>query len=288
VHLPLQHELLLVPTHSGEPWYAAPDGSIWRAFPYLPGIAIHDHTITRSAAHAAGHAFGTFLELLHDYAGPRLACSIAHFHDTAWYFDQLDRAACEDLVGRGSSVSAEVRACQDHRELMSDLPHAGADGVPLRVTHNDAKAANVLLDAHDEPLAVVDLDTVMPGSALSDVGDLLRSLASPTAEDAHDLAEVRAEPSLVLAALEGWFCGAATALSPRERECAVLAGCVITLEQAVRFLTDHLQGDSYYSAIDPEQNLRRARTQLRLFQSLLAQRGELERAAARLPTQVNQ
>lgn len=286
--LPLQHEVVLIPTRAGEPWYTAPDGTIWRAFPFLPATAFHARAISRAAAYAAGLAFGTFLELLRDYAGPPLACSIEHFHETAWYFERLEDAAGADVAGRRSRVSSEMNICQHHRGLVSELPSAGTDGVPSRVTHNDAKAANVLLDRNGRPLAVVDLDTVMPGSALSDVGDLLRSLASPTAEDEHDLAAVRAEPALVLAALEGWFRGAGDALTTRERECAVLAGCVITLEQAVRFLTDFLQGDTYYGVTDPEQNLRRARTQLRQLQSLLAQRTELERAAARLSTEVGQ
>jgi aminoglycoside phosphotransferase (APT) family kinase protein len=284
-HLPKQHELVLVPTRSGRQWHVGGDGAVWRAFPYLPGTAIHGGTASRSVAHAAGLAFGTFLQLLSDYPGPPLTRSISHFHDTPWYFDRLEEAASTDVAGRGSRVAEEIRICQAHRALLAELPPASSEGVPLRVTHNDAKAANVLLDGHDKPLAVVDLDTVMPGSALSDVGDLLRSLASPTAEDEHDLSRVRADSALVLAALGGWFRGAGQALTERERACAVLAGCVIALEQAVRFLTDFLQGDTYYGASDPEQNLRRTRTQLRLFQSLLAQRSALERAAARLLTQ---
>lgn len=285
-HLPLQHELTLVPTKSGQPWYTAQDGGLWRAFPYLPGAVAPARAVTPPVAYSAGLAFGSFLELLGDYAGPPLACSIPHFHDTAWYFERLETAAREDVAGRRTRVVDELVICMEHRGFVSELPGAGSDDVPIRVTHNDAKASNVLLDEQGKPVAVVDLDTVMPGSALSDVGDLLRSLASPTAEDEQDLSAVRAEPTLVLAALEGWFRGAGSALAARERECAVLAGCAVTLEQAVRFLTDFLQGDTYYGVSDPEQNLRRTRTQLRLFQSLLAQRQDLERAAARLTSQV--
>lgn len=286
-HLPLQHELVLVPTHSGASWCTASDGAIWRAFPWLAGRPAQERASDRAAAHAAGLAFGTFLELLSDYAGPPLSCTIPHFHDTAWYFAELEDAAREDVAGRGSRVTDELDRCRRHGNLASELPNAGTNGVPTRVTHNDAKSANVLLDASGHPLAVVDLDTVMPGSALSDVGDLIRSLASPTAEDEPDLTLVAADPQLVLAALGGWFCGAGDALTVHERASAVLAGCVITLEQAARFLTDYLRGDAYYGAADPEQNLRRTRTQLRLFQSLLAQRRELEHAASRLPTKAD-
>jgi hypothetical protein len=281
-HLPLQQELVLVPARSGGPWLTASDGAIWRAFPWLAGRPAHERATDRVVAHATGLAFGTFLRLLSDYAGPPLSCAIPHFHDTAWYFARLEDAAREDVAGRLSRVSHELGSCRRHCNLASELPSAGQTGIPLRVTHNDAKAANVLLDDNDRPLAVVDLDTVMPGSALSDAGDLVRSLASPTAEDEPDLTLVAADPHLVLAALGGWFLGAGDALTERERACAVLAGCVITLEQAVRFLTDYLRDDVYYGAADPEQNLRRTRTQLRLFQSLLAQRRELEHAASRL------
>lgn len=286
--LPLQLELRLIPARSGTPWFTAADGAIWRAFPYLPGRAAEPGEISPAVAGSAGLAFGTFLALLSDYPGPPLLCTIPHFHDTAWYFDRLEDAARRDVASRTSRVAEELGLCRRHRALIRELPLAGAHGVPVRVTHNDAKVANVLLDAQADPLAVVDLDTVMPGSALADVGDLLRSLASPTAEDERDLAQVRAEPPLVLAALDGWFAGAGAALSDCERESAVLAGCVITLEQAVRFLTDYLQGDVYYTVMEPEQNLRRARTQLQLFRSLIAQRRELERGASRLPTQDHQ
>jgi hypothetical protein len=286
-HLPQQHELVLVPTRAGAPWFTASDGAIWRAFPWLAGTPACGRATTPAIAHATGRAFGTFLQLLSDYAGPPLACTITHFHDTARYFERLESAVAGDVAGRASRVVGELERCRRHRAVVDELPSAGQEGVPVRVIHNDAKAANVLLDARDRPLAVVDLDTVMPGSALSDVGDLLRSLASPTAEDEPDLSTVRAEPALVLAALAGWFAGAGTALSERERASAVLAGCVITLEQAVRFLTDYLTGDIYYAATDPEQNLRRTRTQLQLFDSLLVQRRELERAAHHLPTEVD-
>lgn len=285
-HLPLQNELVLVPTRSGAHWFTAPDGAIWRAFPCLAGTPAHGRAITRPVAHAAGLAFGTFLQLLSDFTGPPLSCTIPHFHDTAWHFAQLEDAAREDVAGRASRVMDELARCRRHRNIASELHSVGRSGVPARVTHNDAKAANVLLDSRDRPLAVIDLDTVMPGSALSDVGDLLRSLASPTSEDEPDSTDVRAVPELVVAALGGWFRGAGAALSERERTSAVLAGCVITLEQAVRFLTDFLRGDVYYGAADPAQNLRRTRTQLRLFESLLAQRGALERAAGCLPTEV--
>ncbi len=280
--LPAQRRLTLVPTTSGN-WFEAPDGTVWRAFPFIRGARVRTRAETPAHAEAAGLAFGAFLSWLSSYDGPALTDTIPHFHDTDRYFDGLERAAQKDAQQRLPYARAELRDCLGHRDLVASLPRAGDAGIPRRVVHNDAKLANVLLDAAGErPVAVIDLDTVMQGSALSDAGDLLRSLASPTEEDETELGRVRAEPEFVRAVLTGWVTGAAETLSATEREAAVLAGCVITLEQAVRFLTDYLVGDSYYGAADPEQNLRRTRTQLRLLDSLLAQRSAFERVAAGL------
>jgi aminoglycoside phosphotransferase (APT) family kinase protein len=279
--LPAQHRIMLVPTTSGQQWLEAQDGSVWRAFPHIAG-ATHARAAQPSQARVAGLAFGAFLGLMDSYSGEALAQTLPHFHDTSWYFDELERVAAVDPQGRFAGAEPEFRACLAQRALASALPHAGTEGVRQRVVHNDAKIANVLFDrAYGDPLAVIDLDTTMPGSAFADAGDLLRSMASPTSEDEGDLSKVRAEPALVEAVLEGWYEGAGEALSHTERSGAVLAGCVITLEQAVRFLADHLAGDVYYQVADPAHNLRRARTQLALLASMLTQRASFERRAAR-------
>lgn len=282
--LPAQHRIMLVPTTSGQQWLEAQDGSVWRAFPHIAG-ATHARAAQPSEARAAGQAFGAFLRLMDSYSGEALVQTIPHFHDTAWYFGELERVAAADPQGRFAGAESEFRICLAQRALASALPHPGIDGVRQRVVHNDAKIANVLFDREDgHPLAVIDLDTTMPGSAFADAGDLLRSMASPASEDEADLSKVRAEPALVEAVLEGWYEGAGEALSEAERSGAVLAGCVITLEQAVRFLADHLAGDTYYPITDPAHNLRRARTQLALLASMLTQRASLERRAARHTT----
>lgn len=279
--LPAQREVRLVPTHDGSNWFEAHDGAIWRAFPIIPASS---HEVVRGAsdARAAGNAFGSFLRLLALYDGPPIADTIPHFHDTAWYLDELDRAEAQGSSSRAQVAAAELQLCRRLRTLTAELP-TGANRRCL--VHNDAKLANLLFDPSGErPIAVVDLDTVMAGSPLHDAGDLIRSMATTAREDEPDLSRVTAEPDLVAAVLEGWFQGAGDTLQQMERDAAVLAGCVVTLEQAIRFLADYLRGDVYYRCSDPDQNLRRARTQLALLTSLLDQRAQLERRlCGRLP-----
>lgn len=277
--LPAQHQIRLVPTLEGADWLEERDGSVWRAFPLLPA---RSRDVARHAgdARSAGHAFGTFLNLLSRYDGPPIGETIAHFHDTIWYLEELDRAAVLDPAGRVQDAKAELAQCHAHRALASALA-----GMAQRrmLVHNDAKLANVLFGLDGErPVAVIDLDTVMAGSPLQDAGDLIRSTASRAPEDASDPRDVIADPAMVVAVLHGWFAGAGDILSADERQAAVLAGCVITLEQAVRFLTDYLRGDVYYHCTDPDQNLRRARTQLALLNSLLDHRAGLEREVGHL------
>ncbi len=280
--LPRQHELQLVPTRSGKLWHTDPDGSTWRAFPFLAPACTHLQASSADLSASAGLAFGTFLRMLANYDGPPLAETIAHFHDVVHSLDALERAALADPLRRMRGARSEFEQCRATGPLGEELAGV-ADGMPQRIVHNDAKLANVLLAVGSgEPVAVVDLDTVMPGLSLADVGDLIRSVGSPAGEEEADLARVRAEPTLIKAALTGYFTGAARVLSDAERSHAVLAGCVITLEQAMRFLHDHLMGDTYYPAPHPEQNLRRARNQLTLLKSLLDQRAALERQAVHL------
>jgi Ser/Thr protein kinase RdoA (MazF antagonist) len=155
--------------------------------------------------------------------------------------------------------------------------------VPVRVTHNDAKLANVLLDARiGAPVCVVDLDTVMPGCALYDFGDLVRSTVSPSTEDEEDLSRVGVQEDYFAALARGYLSAAGAVLTTRERDLLAFAGRLITLEQAARFLTDHLAGDVYYRVERPGQNLSRARNQLALLRSLTAQERALQEMVNRL------
>jgi aminoglycoside phosphotransferase (APT) family kinase protein len=216
--------------------------------------------------------------------------TIPGFHDTAARFERLEQAVRKDVRRRVAGARLQIELAMNQRPLADVLPPLLRSGaVPIRIAHNDAKLANVLFDEQTgEPLCVVDLDTVMPGSALYDFGDLIRSVTSPTREDEEDLLQVGVRVPLFEALARGYIETAGAVLTPAERGHLVFAGRLITLEQAVRFLTDHLEGDRYYRIARPEHNLVRARTQLRLYESLTRGEAELQeiiRVLAPAPSQ---
>ncbi|HEV8305304.1 MAG TPA: aminoglycoside phosphotransferase family protein [Gemmatimonadales bacterium] len=276
--------IVLAPARDGRLWVTDADGGIWRLYPFVHA-RVTERATTPGEAREAARAFGRFLALLADYPGPPLHETIAGFHDTARRYAALDGAVETDACRRVAAARAQIDALLAQRSLADVLPPLLARGeVPRRVVHNDAKISNVLFDtATGEALGVVDLDTVMPGSALHDFGDLVRSTASPTDEDEPDLRRVHVRLEFFEALVRGFLAedGAGPVLVPRERELLVCAGRLITLEQAVRFLTDHLNGDAYYRVTRPGQNLDRCRTQLRLVESLTAAQEELEEIVRR-------
>jgi Ser/Thr protein kinase RdoA (MazF antagonist) len=270
--------LALVPARSGADWVRDDEGSAWRLFGFITGTLVRERAESAADAYAAGRSFGEFLRLLADYHGAPLTETIPGFHDTAERFERLEQAVRKNALRRVAEARADIALAIEHRPLAEVLPPLLQSGaVPIRIAHNDAKLANVLLDARDnEPLCVVDLDTVMPGSALYDFGDLVRAVTSPTLEDEADLAQVGVRVPLFEALARGYLETAGAILTPAERDRLVFAGRLITLEQAVRFLTDHLEGDRYYRIGRPGHNLVRARTQLRLYESLTRREPELQ------------
>jgi len=269
----------LVTTRGGDTHHTEPDGEVWRLLPFIEGTRSREVAETAGEAESAARAFGLFLRQLADLPEPPLHETIPHFHDTPSRFVALDRAVSRDVAGRVSPARAEVDALSSRAELGGALVALAEDDPSLvRTAHNDAKVSNVLFDlATDEPLCVVDLDTVMPGLALHDFGDLVRSTVSDSAEDEQDLSRVRVRVPVFAALARGFVDGADDLLRPVEREHLVTAAKVIVLEQAVRFLTDHLEGDPYYRIHHPGHNLERARTQLRLLESLEEHEADLRR-----------
>jgi len=270
--------LALVPARTGADWVRDGAGAAWRLFGFISGTVVRERAESPADALAAGRSFGEFLRLLSDYHGAPLTETIPGFHDTAARFERLEQAVRKDARRRVAGARLEIELAMNQRRLADVLPPLLRSGaVPSRIAHNDAKLSNVLLDEPSgEPLCVVDLDTVMPGSALYDFGDLVRSAMSPTAEDEEDLSQVGVRVPMFEALVRGYLETAGTVLTPGERDLLVFAGRLITLEQAVRFLTDHLEGDRYYRIARPGHNLIRARTQLRLFESLTRREGELK------------
>jgi hypothetical protein len=258
--------LALVPGLDGGVAVRAEDGAWWRMYRFIGGAHTRQTARDVDDAFLVARAFGDFLARLAEFNEP-LHETIPGFHDTARRVAALERAAERDPAGRRRSAAAELELAQEWRRLAFQLgPLLEAGRLPRRVVHNDAKIANVLFDDETgDALCVIDLDTVMPGTPLWDVGDLLRSLASRAGEEAADLAEVEVERARVEAVRDGWLTGAAGAVTSDERALILDAGRVIAYEQGVRFLTDYLEGDRYYPVSDEQHNLRRARTQFQLL-----------------------
>ncbi len=261
--------LTLVPGMDDGPAVLAADGAWWRMYRFIDGA--HTRQTARDAddAFLTARAFGDFLGRLADFNAP-LHETIPGFHDTVRRVAQLEAASSGDTAGRRRRATAELEFAHEWRRLAFQLgPMLAVGRLPLRVVHNDAKIANVLFDdATGAALCVIDLDTVMPGTALWDVGDLLRSLASRGGEEARNPDEIEVERERVEAVRDGWLTGAGRVVTPDERALILDAGRVIAYEQGVRFLTDYLEGDRYYPVDDNEHNLRRARTQFRIVEQL--------------------
>jgi len=262
--------LTLVQTPEGADFHIDPYGQVWRVFEFIPGATSHEVITTPVQAYKAAQAFGHFQRLLADYDGPRLHETIPRFHDTVKRYRDFAAVVEADPVGRLAKVREEVDWLLGQSELAGSMLRLAADGVlPERITHNDTKLSNVLLDdVTGEAMCVVDLDTVMPGLSLYDFADLCRSGATTVPEDAPDASGLDVDVPMFQALAEGYLAGAGAALLPAERELLVLAGKVMTLEQAYRFLGDHLAGDTYYQTSRPDQNLDRARTQIALVKAL--------------------
>jgi hypothetical protein len=262
--------LTLVQTPDGADYHVDPYGQVWRVFEFISRATSHELITSPVQAYKAARAFGHFQSLLADYDGPRLHETIPRFHDTVKRYEDFAAVVDADPLGRLGEVREEVDWLLGRRELAGSMLRLAAEGVlPERITHNDTKLSNVLLDdVTGEAMCVVDLDTVMPGLSLYDFADLCRSGATTVAEDAPDASGLDVDVPMFQALAEGYLAGAGSALLPAERGLLVLAGEVMTLEQAYRFLGDHLAGDTYYQTTRPGQNLDRARTQIALVKAL--------------------
>lgn len=230
-------------------------------------------------AYQVGEIFGAFQKMLLDLPGPRLHETIPQFHNVALRFQAFQESLERDRHNRARQARPEIDFALRQSPLLEVLPLLQAQGrIPERITHNDTKLNNVLLDADSgESLCVIDLDTVMPGTVLYDFGDMMRTCTSRSAEDERDLSKVRLERPLFDALVTGYLSSAGEFLTRTEREQLVFSGKLITFEMGIRFLTDYLSGDVYYKTARPGQNLDRCRTQFRLIESISQQEEELVR-----------
>jgi len=263
---PEREILNLVPTRDGTLLYTSDSGEYWRAYLYVEGAQSYEAVEEPSHFHSAGEAFGRFQSLLSDFPAETLIETIPKFHDTPSRFADLLHAVELDQVNRAGEARAEIEFVQRRGEetpVIVDLLEQRQ--LPLRVTHNDTKLNNVLIDdATNKGICVLDLDTVMPGSSLYDFGDAIRFGASAAAEDEQDLSKVWLDLDLYRHFTRGYFTYAREFLTPKEVQLLPFSAKLITLEIGMRFLTDHLNGDVYFRIHRPGHNLDRARAQFRL------------------------
>ena len=262
--------LTLVPTRAGKGWHTDAEGSRWRCYVFVEHATGHDVIRTPQQAREAARAFGAFQSLVSDLPGGRLVETIPDFHHTPKRLARFEQAVKADAHGRAAGVAREIDFVRARAAEAAQVVEAMARGeLPERVTHNDTKLNNVLLDnATQEGICVIDLDTVMPGSVLYDFGDLVRTSTSPAAEDETDLSKVGVQMTMAEALVEGYLASAKGFLTPRERELLPFGGQLMTFEVGLRFLTDWLEGDVYFKVKRPGHNLDRCRNQFRLVESI--------------------
>jgi aminoglycoside phosphotransferase (APT) family kinase protein len=269
--------LTLVPARSGASCYVDSCGDIWRTVALIEGA--HSEDVPRGEADArnAAFAFGRFLAQLADLPPPRLHETIPRFHDARLRFEQLQEAVRVDAAGRLAGCRAELEFALAHEAVIARfeaLKQSGA--LPERVAHNDTKLNNVLLDdVTGEGLCVIDLDTVMPGCALTDFGDLAHSAATRAAEDERDLTIVHVDTALFAALASGFVRGCGASLGAAERAALPFGAQLMCLALGMRFLADHLRGDTYFRVQREGHNLDRARTQLTLVADYARKEREL-------------
>ena len=270
--------LRVIPTREGRPLLYDDSDGAWRAYNFIARAHSVDRVESPAQFEIVGRAFGDFQNMLSDFPIARLHDTIPYFHDTVRRLENFEASVAGDPARRAADAAAEIAFVRQRREAMGRIVGMIADGtLPLRVTHNDTKCNNVMVDdATGEALCVVDLDTVMAGSALYDFGDAIRFGASTATEDERDLSKVRLDMDLFRAFSEGFISRTARGLQPVELENLALGALVMTFEVGLRFLTDYLDGDVYFRTACPEHNLVRARCQFRLLQDMEAHRDEMD------------
>lgn len=267
----------IVPTRSGAAMHFDETGAAWRAARFVEGSRPLGPDATIDELRGAARAFAELTRDLDDLPPPELSETIPRFHDFSFRRAGLTSAVATDRAGRACEAGALLADTERLSErLERALTTAGADALPARVVHNDAKLDNVLVDSTTGAVAcIVDLDTVMAGTVLSDFGELTRTAATTRPEDEPDVTKIELDHERFAALAHGYLAGAAPFLHPSERGCLALAGPLLTMENAVRFLTDHLEGDVYYRVHRPDHNAARARAQLRRAELMLDQLPEL-------------
>ena len=267
---PQRETMTVIMTNDNKPYYQDEEGHCWRMYNFIEDSTSYDMVRCDDDFYQSAVSFGKFQSLLADYPAHTLHETIEKFHDTADRFEKFKRAVQEDVCHRVKDVQKEIQFVLEREEIahvLSDLQQKGE--LPLRVTHNDTKLNNILIDNQTHKgICVIDLDTVMPGLAINDFGDSIRFGASTGAEDEKDLSKIECDMHLFDIYTKGFIEGCQNKLTKKEIECLPLGAKVMTYECGMRFLTDYLQGDVYFKTAYPTHNLDRCRTQFKLVKDM--------------------
>ncbi len=272
---PTRRVLQFVQTDNGTLLYTDESGA-WRAYRYVDDVTAYNAIESAEIFREAGRGFGDFQARLCDFPAERLSETIPGFHDTARRYAAFLAAVEADAAGRAGEIAEDIAFFRSRMGLTEAIVSRLGKDLPLRVTHNDTKLNNVLIDNETgRALCIIDLDTVMPGSALYDYGDAVRYGACTAAEDEPDTERIGFDMALFRAFTEGFVSATAGNLTPAEIRALPLGIAVITCELAMRFLTDYLNGDTYFKTSYPTHNLVRARAQMKLLCEIEAKMDEM-------------
>lgn len=263
---PERETLNVIRTVDGDNFLKDEDGDFWRMYIFIENATSFDIVRTPEDFYNSAVSFGNFQLLLQDYPAATLHETIPNFHNTVSRFADFKKAVEEDVCGRAKEVQDEIRFVMEREADTHVICDALANGeIPLRVTHNDTKLNNIMIDNETgKGICVIDLDTVMPGSALYDYGDSIRFGASTGAEDEKNLELITCDMGLFEIYTKGYVEGCGGSLTEKEIRMLPMGAKLMTLECGMRFLADYLQGDVYFKIHRPEHNLDRARTQFKL------------------------
>lgn len=267
---PLRETLTLVPTVDGSCYVVSEEGDYWRGYLFIDNASTYEMVESLDHVYNAAKAFGKFQNLLSDYPSDQLIETIPDFHNTRVRLDAFIEAVDNDDMNRAASAKPEIEFVMQRMEetsVLVDLLERGE--LPERITHNDTKFNNVMIDDETgEGVCIIDLDTVMPGLSLYDFGDSIRSLSNTAAEDERDLSLVEFDLEVFDYYTHGYLDTVGDVLTPMEFRQLPFSAILMTLECGMRFLTDHLQGDKYYKIQRANQNLDRCRTQFKLVEGM--------------------
>lgn len=263
---PKRETLTVVMTKDGKSYYTDEEGSKWRVYEFIEGAQTFDAVESEEDFYQSAVAFGKFQAQLANFPADTLHETIPNFHNTAKRYQDFEKAVEADVKGRAAEVQEEIAFVRARKGEVSELHDMLAKGeLPLRVTHNDTKLNNIMIDSKThQAICVIDLDTVMPGLSAHDFGDAIRFGANTAAEDEPDVSKVSLSLELFEIYVKGFLEGCGGRLTPNEVKALPMGAKMMTLECGMRFLADYLEGDVYFKIAREKHNLDRCRTQFAL------------------------